>query len=78
MKTIPTIYSVILLVFLMSFSSCNDASENPDVIQLLVNSSAEAGNATPSKWWSNNGGYSIEWSNDHSFTGDKSLMISLY
>jgi len=68
--------SLIILTILISFSSCNDESSNPDVIQLLINSSAEAGSQKPNKWYASSGSYLTEWSGDHSFSGSKSLMIS--
>lgn len=72
-----TLHSTLILsILLISFSSCNDESSRPDVIQLLINSSSEAGSQSPNKWYANSGSYLTEWSSDHSFTGSKSLMIS--
>lgn len=69
--------TLISLILLGSFSACNDDPANPDVIQLLVNSSVEAGSQQPNKWFANtNGGnYVTAWSDDHAFTGSKSLKI---
>lgn len=77
MKTILSITSIILFSLLISFSSCNDDAENPDVIQLLVNSSVEAGSSNPNKWYVGpEGDYQTSWTSEHSFTGDKSLLIA--
>lgn len=77
MKTLLSISSVILFVLFVSLSSCNDDSESPDVIQLLINSSVEAGSSKPNKWYVGpEGDYQTSWTSEHSFSGDKSLMIS--
>ena len=77
MKTLQTITSIIILALLITVSSCNDNSEDPDVIQLLINSSVEAGSSSPNKWFVGPvGDYQTSWTSEHSFTGSKSLMIA--
>lgn len=76
MKTLNFIPLFIISILIIS-SSCNDDSPNPDVIQLLINSSVEAGNQQPNKWYVGpEGTYQTSWTYDHSFTGVKSLLIS--
>ena len=68
---------LLAISFLLYLPSCNDNSPDPDVIQLLINSSVEAGNQQPNKWWVGPGGsHQTSWTNGHSFTGEKSLLIS--
>jgi len=76
MKRLNFIPLFIIPILIIS-SSCNDDSPNPDVIQLLINSSIEAGNQQPNKWYVGpEGTYQTSWTDDHSFTGVKSLLIS--
>jgi hypothetical protein len=66
-----------IISILIISSSCNDDSPNPGVIQLLINSSVEAGNQKPNKWYVGpEGTYQTSWTDEHSFTGEKSLLIS--
>ena len=76
MKKVNQSAYFILLAFLLLFASCNDDAENPDVIQLLINSSVESGTQSPNKWFVNDGDHYTEWSDEQSFTGDRSLMMS--
>jgi hypothetical protein len=76
MKTINLNAYVISFAVLISLVSCNDDAENPDVIQLLINSSVESGAQSPNKWFAQSGDHHVEWSSDHAFTGSRSLMIS--
>lgn len=71
-----TSLSIIAILGLFAISSCNDSSENPDIIQLLINYSVEAGSSAPNKWWANEGSYTSAWSGDQSFSGSKSLVLS--
>ena len=77
MKTLFSI-ALISFMFLLLFSSCDDDPANPDVIQLLINSSVEAGSQRPNKWFANtnNGNYVTAWSSEHAFSGTKSLKIT--
>jgi hypothetical protein len=67
---------VFAIIAQIAVSSCNSKSYNPDIIQLLINSSVEAGGSSPNKWWANVGSYTSAWSADQSFSGAKSLMLS--
>jgi hypothetical protein len=64
-----------IFVFMLMIFSCTDESENPDSIQLLINSSVEAGSSTPNKWFDFPGDYQASWTDAHAFSGSKSLMI---
>ena len=76
MKKVNQSAYFILLTILVLFASCNDDAENPDVIQLLINSSVESGTQSPNKWFVHDGDHQTKWSNEQSFTGDRSLMMS--
>ncbi len=66
----------VMFVLPLLISSCKDESENPDSIQLLINSSVEAGSSTPNKWFGVPGDYQASWTDEHAFSGSKSLMIT--
>lgn len=64
-----------MFVLTLLISSCKDESQNPDSIQLLINSSVEAGSSTPNKWFDVPGDYQASWTDENAFSGSKSLMI---
>lgn len=64
-----------MFVLLLLISSCRDESANPDTIQLLINSSVEAGSSAPNKWFNVPGDYQASWTDAHAFSGSRSLMI---
>ena len=67
----------ILAVLSISLLSCNDESGDPAVIQLLINSSVEAGGQSPNRWFSQDADFiSTEWTSEQFFIDSKSLKIS--
>ena len=64
------------ICIMLIFSSCSEDTPDPEVIQLLFNTSAEEGTSSPSNWWPNERDCSCTWTEEQAFLDSRSLKLA--